>query len=75
MKRSVKKKKPFFAFVPFTHAHVPVTAHPDFAGKTGNGPYADVLTEIDYNSGKIGLDYFLYDMVISGPEIGFLFHF
>lgn len=30
---------------------------------------------MDYNSGKIGLDYFLYDMVISGPEIGFLFHF
>ena len=53
MKRSVKKKKPFFAFVPFTHAHLPTTAHPDFAGKTGNGPYADVLTEIDYNSGKI----------------------
>jgi len=53
MKRSVKKKKPFFAFVPFTHAHIPVTAHPDFAGKTGNGSFADVLAEIDYNSGEI----------------------
>jgi len=53
MKKSVKKNKPFFAFVPFTHAHLPTTAHPDFAGKTGNGDYADVLAEIDYNTGEI----------------------
>ncbi len=53
MKRSVKSKKPFFAFVPFTHAHLPTTAHPDFAGKTGKGPYADVLTEIDHRTGQI----------------------
>ena len=53
MKRSVKQKKPFFAFVPFTHAHIPTTAHPDFAGKTGNGAYADVLAEIDHRTGQI----------------------
>ena len=53
MKRSVKSKKPFYAFVPFTHAHIPTTAHPDFDGKTGNGPYADVLAEIDYRTGQI----------------------
>ena len=53
MKRSVKSKKPFFAFVPFTHAHLPTLAHPDFAGKTGNGAYADVLTEIDHRTGQI----------------------
>lgn len=29
---------------------------------------------MDYNTGN-GQDYFLYNMVISGPEIGFLFHF
>lgn len=29
---------------------------------------------MDYNTGS-GTDYFKYDMVISGPEIGFLFHF
>ncbi len=29
---------------------------------------------MDYESGA-DTDYFLYDMVISGPEIGFLFHF
>jgi arylsulfatase len=53
MKSSVSKKKPFFAFVPFTHAHLPTTAHPDFAGKTGKGPYADVLAEIDHRTGQI----------------------
>ena len=53
MKRSVKSKKPFFAFVPFTHAHLPTLSHPDFAGKTGNGAYADVLSEIDHRSGQI----------------------
>jgi len=29
---------------------------------------------MDYESGS-GADYFLYDMVISGPELGLLFHF
>lgn len=53
MKRNVKKNKPFFAFVPFTHPHIPTTAHPDFSGKTGNGDYADVLAEIDYRAGQI----------------------
>ena len=53
MQRSVKSKKPFYAFVPFTHAHIPTTAHPDFEGKTGNGPYADVLAEIDARTGQI----------------------
>jgi arylsulfatase len=53
MKRNVKGNKPFLAFVPFTHAHLPTTAHPDFAGKTGNGAYADVLSEIDHRTGQI----------------------
>ena len=53
MQRSVKNKKPFFAFVPFTQPHLPTIAHPDFSGKTGNGHYADVLSEIDHRSGQI----------------------
>jgi arylsulfatase len=53
MKRNVKDNKPFFAFVPFTHPHIPTLAHPDFDGKTGNGNYADVLSEIDYRTGQI----------------------
>ena len=53
MKKSVKEKKPFFAFVPFTQPHLPTLPHPSFDGKTGNGHYADVLAEIDYRSGQI----------------------
>lgn len=53
MKKNVEEKKPFFAFIPFTHAHLPTLTHPDFDGITGNGNYADVLTEIDYRSGQI----------------------
>ena len=52
MKRSVATKKPFFAFVPFTHAHLPTLSHPDLP-KTGNGKYADVLAEIDHRTGQI----------------------
>lgn len=53
MRKSVKARRPFFTFVPFTHAHLPTLAHPDFRGKTGNGTYADVLSEIDYRTGQI----------------------
>jgi arylsulfatase len=53
IKKNVKDNKPFFAFVPFTHPHIPTLAHPDFDGKTGNGNYADVLAEIDFRTGQI----------------------
>jgi arylsulfatase A-like enzyme len=53
MERKAKKGEPFFAFVPFTLPHLPVLPHPDFAGKTGNGNYADVLAEIDHHAGEI----------------------
>lgn len=53
MQKNVRNKRPFFAFVPFTHAHLPTLTHPDFAGKTGNGNYADVLSEIDFRTGQI----------------------
>lgn len=32
---------------------MPTLPHPDFDGKTGNGHYADVLSEIDYRAGQI----------------------
>ena len=51
MKRNVKRKKPFFAYVPFTQVHIPTEPHPDFKGKTGNGRWADVLTEMDFRVG------------------------
>jgi arylsulfatase len=53
MKRNVKDEKPFFCFVPYTQPHLPTLPHPDFDEKTGNGHYADVLSEIDYRAGQI----------------------
>ncbi len=53
MKRSVKDKKPFFAYVPYTQVHLPTIPHPDFAGATGNGRWADVLTEVDSRAGQL----------------------
>lgn len=53
MRKSKQNNKPFFAFVPFTHAHLPTLSHPEFDGKTGNGKYADVIAEIDHRTGQI----------------------
>jgi arylsulfatase A-like enzyme len=53
MKRSAKDNKPFFAYVPYTQVHLPTIPHPDFAGSTGNGRWADVLTEVDNRAGQL----------------------
>ena len=41
MKRQARAEKPFYAYVPFTQVHFPTLPHPDFAGKTGYGDFAD----------------------------------
>jgi arylsulfatase len=53
IKRKAKAKKPFFAYIPYTQTHLPPLPHPDFAGKTGNGDWADVMAEFDFNVGQI----------------------
>ncbi|MGB6366871.1 MAG: sulfatase-like hydrolase/transferase, partial [Thermoanaerobaculia bacterium] len=53
MERQVKAGKPFFLFLPYTQTHMPVTPHPDFKGKTGNGEFADVLAQIDTCVGQL----------------------
>jgi len=53
MTRSVKADKPFFLYVPYTQVHLPSIPHPDFAGTTGNGRWADVLTEVDSRAGQL----------------------
>ncbi|MBW4935546.1 arylsulfatase [Marinobacter sp. F4206] len=44
---------PFFVYLPYTQSHLPAIPHPDFEGKTGNGRWADMLAEVDYNAGQI----------------------
>ena len=53
MERAVTENRPFFAYVPFTQAHLPPLPHPDFAGSTGNGPWADMLAEMDHRAGQV----------------------
>jgi arylsulfatase A-like enzyme len=51
--RQAKARKPFFAFVALTQPHLPSLPNPAFAGRTGNGDWADMLTEMDANVGQI----------------------
>jgi len=53
MERKVQEKRPFFVYLPYTATHFPTMPHPDFAGKTGNGPWADLLTQIDSYTGEL----------------------
>ena len=53
MTRQAKANKPFFAYVPLTHLHYPTLPHPDFAGRTGAGDFADSMHEMDFRVGQI----------------------
>jgi arylsulfatase A-like enzyme len=53
MKRQAKSEKPFFLYLPYTATHYPSRPHPDFAGKTGNGSWADLLLQIDTYNGML----------------------
>lgn len=45
--------KPFFAYVPLTQLHYPTLPHPDFAGHTGAGEFADSMVEMDHRVGQM----------------------
>ena len=53
IKHNASAGKPFYAYVPFSLVHMPTLPNPDFAGKTGNGDWADCLAELDYRAGQI----------------------
>jgi arylsulfatase len=53
IKRNASSGKPFFAYVSFSLVHMPTLPNPGFAGKTGNGDWADCLAEMDYRTGQI----------------------
>lgn len=47
------KQKPFFLYLAHPMPHVPLAASPAFAGKSGAGLFADVISEIDWSIGRI----------------------
>jgi arylsulfatase len=53
MDQHAKTGKPFFVFTALTQCHIPALCNPAFQGKTGNGDWADMLAEMDYNVGKM----------------------
>ncbi len=53
MRRQTKAGKPFFIYLPYTATHYPTRPHPDYTGVTGNGPWADLLHQIDQYNGKL----------------------
>lgn len=53
IRRQAVAGKPFFAYVPFTLVHYPTLPHPDFAGRSKQGDWADALAEMDHHVGQI----------------------
>ena len=53
MKRQAKAEKPFFVYLPYTATHFPTMPHPDFVGKSGKGPWGDLLMQIDSYVGEL----------------------
>lgn len=53
MERNAQARKPFFAYATLTQPHLPTLPNPAFAGKTGNGDWADMLAEMDHNAGQM----------------------
>jgi hypothetical protein len=50
IKRNASAGKPFFAYIPFSLMHIPTLPNLEFAGKTGNGDWADCVAEMDYRT-------------------------
>jgi arylsulfatase len=46
-------ERPFFLFVSWSLVHHPYLPHPDFAGRSGSGAFADVMVEHDHRTGQI----------------------
>ncbi len=47
------RDRPFFLYLPFTAPHFPAEPHPDWKGRSENGPYGDVVEELDARIGAI----------------------
>jgi arylsulfatase A-like enzyme len=53
MRRNAAAEQPFFAYVPLTHLHFPTLPHPDFAGRSAVGDFADSMLEMDHRVGQL----------------------
>jgi len=51
--KQAKSENPFFLYIALTQIHPPLGHNPDFDNVTGTGIYGDIITEVDYNVGRI----------------------
>lgn len=51
--RQAQSEKPFFLYMPLTGPHKPALPNPAFRGKSGLGPYADLVMEVDHTVGRV----------------------
>ena len=48
-----RSDQPFFLYLPHVMPHVPIFASEPFRGRSGHGPYGDVIAELDASVGDI----------------------
>ena len=53
MRRSVAADTPFFVYFNHSLMHFPVIPRPEFAGRSGQGEWADALLELDADFGRL----------------------
>jgi arylsulfatase A-like enzyme len=53
IKREARSGKPFFAYLAMTTGHIPTIPSPPWRGRTGNGPWADCLAQLDFYIGSV----------------------
>ncbi len=53
MERQTRVGRPFYIYAAITQPHIPTLPNPAFVGKTGNGDWADMLAEMDFNVGTM----------------------
>lgn len=72
-------EQPFLLYLAYTMPHLPPAASKEFAGRSGHGPYADVVEELDASVGQLvaklgqlGLDghSYLFFTSDNGPWLG-----
>ena len=53
IERESKANRPFFLYLPLTTGHFPTIPSPQWRGRTGNGPWADDLAQLDSYVGEV----------------------
>ena len=53
IKNQAKARAPFFLMIGWTRPHFPNDPAPEFAGKSGAGPYGDSIVELDARTGEV----------------------